>query len=72
MKYLYIFYYDSSGYKVNKGHLIGPLLVSLCFSFVMAALATVLTHRLSTGVGIGGIIEAMIVLVWSFIMWYLQ
>ncbi|KAF5007597.1 hypothetical protein FDECE_6083 [Fusarium decemcellulare] len=60
------------GHVVEKKNLIWPLAFSSCLSFVAAAVAAVVAHNIPAGAGIGGIVGAATVLLWSYIMWLLK
>jgi len=59
------------GHVVDKTYLAWPLALSFAIATVVAVIAGVATHSVSSGAELGGFIGVGVVLSWSYILWLL-
>ncbi|KAI4609658.1 hypothetical protein J4E80_008303 [Alternaria sp. BMP 0032] len=59
------------GHVVDKTYLAWPLALSFVIATVVAVIAGVATHSVSSGAELGGFVGVGVVLSWSYILWLL-
>jgi hypothetical protein len=59
------------GHVVDKTYLAWPLALSFIIATIVAVIAGVATHSVSSGAELGGFVGVGVVLSWSYILWLL-
>lgn len=57
------------GYAIDKQYLAWPLSISFGLAVVTAVVAGTMTHNVSSGSELGGLVGVAIVLLWTYLLW---